>query len=96
MKNGGFGKFDHTREPAPLDKQTVDALRQLARSFRNPALALVDWIVSRGLHQGVTVRRFQTSTGGGAVRCCSGNCRQLSMRKHAFQRASASRRRAAE
>jgi hypothetical protein len=23
VKNGGFGKFDHTRDPAPLDKQTV-------------------------------------------------------------------------
>ena len=23
VRNGGFGKFDHTREPAPLDKQTV-------------------------------------------------------------------------
>lgn len=26
--NGGFGKFDHTREPAPLDKQTVIRLNR--------------------------------------------------------------------
>jgi hypothetical protein len=28
VKNGGFGKFDHTREPAPLDKQTVIRLNR--------------------------------------------------------------------
>ena len=27
VKNGGFGKFDHTREPAPIDKQTVIRLK---------------------------------------------------------------------
>ena len=28
VKNGGFGKFNHTREPAPLDKQTVIRLNR--------------------------------------------------------------------
>lgn len=28
VKNGGFGKLDHTREPAPLDKQTVIRLNR--------------------------------------------------------------------
>jgi hypothetical protein len=28
VKNSGFGKFDHTREPAPLDKQTVIRLNR--------------------------------------------------------------------
>lgn len=28
MKNGGFGKFDHTRDPAPIDKQTVIRLNR--------------------------------------------------------------------
>lgn len=28
VKNAGFGKFDHTREPAPLDKQTVIRLNR--------------------------------------------------------------------
>jgi hypothetical protein len=28
VKNGGFGKFDHTREPAPIDKQTVIRLNR--------------------------------------------------------------------
>lgn len=28
VKNGGFGKFDHTREPAPLDKQSVIRLNR--------------------------------------------------------------------
>ncbi len=28
VKNGGFGKFSHTREPAPLDKQTVIRLNR--------------------------------------------------------------------
>lgn len=28
VKNGGFGKFDHTREMAPLDKQTVVRLNR--------------------------------------------------------------------
>lgn len=28
VKNGSFGKFDHTREPAPLDKQTVIRLNR--------------------------------------------------------------------
>jgi hypothetical protein len=28
VKNGGFGKFDHTRDPAPLDKQTVIRLNR--------------------------------------------------------------------
>jgi len=28
VRNGGFGKFDHTREPAPLDKQTVIRLNR--------------------------------------------------------------------
>ncbi|MFC7478006.1 DUF1254 domain-containing protein [Dankookia sp. GCM10030260] len=28
VKNGGFGRFDHTREPAPLDKQTVIRLNR--------------------------------------------------------------------
>ena len=28
VKNGGFGKFDHTREPTPLDKQTVIRLNR--------------------------------------------------------------------
>lgn len=28
VANGGFGKFDHTREPAPLDKQTVIRLNR--------------------------------------------------------------------
>jgi len=28
VKNGGFGKFDHTREMAPLDKQTVIRLNR--------------------------------------------------------------------
>jgi hypothetical protein len=28
VKNGGFGKFDHTREPAPLDKQTIVRLNR--------------------------------------------------------------------
>ena len=28
VKNGGLGKFDHTRDPAPLDKQTVMRLNQ--------------------------------------------------------------------
>ena len=28
VKNGGFGKFDHAREPAPLDKQTVIRLNR--------------------------------------------------------------------
>ncbi|HEU4635181.1 MAG TPA: DUF1254 domain-containing protein [Edaphobacter sp.] len=28
IKNGGFGKFDHTRDPAPLDKQTVIRLNR--------------------------------------------------------------------
>lgn len=28
VKNGGFGKFDHTREVAPLDKQTVIRLNR--------------------------------------------------------------------
>src|SRR5215208_2818061 len=28
VKNGGFGKYDHTREPAPLDKQTVIRLNR--------------------------------------------------------------------
>jgi len=28
VKNGGFGKFEHTREPAPLDKQTVIRLNR--------------------------------------------------------------------
>jgi hypothetical protein len=28
VKNGGFGKFDHTRSPAPLDKQTVIRLNR--------------------------------------------------------------------
>lgn len=28
VKNGGFGKFDHTREPAPLDKQTIIRLNR--------------------------------------------------------------------
>lgn len=28
VKSGGFGKFDHTREPAPLDKQTVIRLNR--------------------------------------------------------------------
>lgn len=28
VKNGGFGKFDHTRSPAPLDKQTIIRLNR--------------------------------------------------------------------
>jgi len=28
VKNGGFGKFDHTRAPAPLDKQTIVRLNR--------------------------------------------------------------------
>jgi hypothetical protein len=28
VKNGGFGKFDHTRAPAPVDKQTVIRLNR--------------------------------------------------------------------
>ena len=28
VKSGGFGKFDHTRDPAPLDKQTVIRLNR--------------------------------------------------------------------
>lgn len=28
VKNGGFSKFDHTREPAPIDKQTVIRLNR--------------------------------------------------------------------
>lgn len=28
VRNGGFGRFDHTREPAPLDKQTVIRLNR--------------------------------------------------------------------
>ncbi len=28
VKNGGFGKLDHTREPAPLDKQTIIRLNR--------------------------------------------------------------------
>lgn len=28
VANGGFGRFDHTREPAPLDKQTVIRLNR--------------------------------------------------------------------
>lgn len=28
VKNNGFGKFDHTREPAPMDKQTVIRLNR--------------------------------------------------------------------
>lgn len=28
VKNGGFGAFDHTRDPAPLDKQTVIRLNR--------------------------------------------------------------------
>lgn len=28
VMNGGFGKFDHTREPAPLDRQTVIRLNR--------------------------------------------------------------------
>lgn len=28
VKSGGFGKFDHTREPAPIDKQTVIRLNR--------------------------------------------------------------------
>ena len=28
VKNGGFSKFDHTRTPAPLDKQTVIRLNR--------------------------------------------------------------------
>ncbi|MDI9846750.1 DUF1254 domain-containing protein [Rhodoblastus sp. 17X3] len=28
VKNGGFGKLDHTREPAPLDRQTVIRLNR--------------------------------------------------------------------
>ncbi len=28
VKNGGFGRFDHTREPAPIDKQTVIRLNR--------------------------------------------------------------------
>jgi hypothetical protein len=28
VRNGGFGKFDHTREPAPLDKQTIIRLNR--------------------------------------------------------------------
>ncbi|MGB9041207.1 MAG: DUF1254 domain-containing protein, partial [Pseudolabrys sp.] len=28
VKNGGFGKFEHTREPAPLDKQTIIRLNR--------------------------------------------------------------------
>ena len=28
FRNGGFGKFDHTRDPAPLDKQTVIRLNR--------------------------------------------------------------------
>lgn len=28
VKNGGFGKFDHTRDPAPLDKQSVIRLNR--------------------------------------------------------------------
>ncbi|WP_394053115.1 DUF1254 domain-containing protein [Xanthobacter versatilis] len=28
VKNGGFGKFDHTRAPAPIDKQTVIRLNR--------------------------------------------------------------------
>jgi hypothetical protein len=28
VKNGGFGRFDHTRDPAPLDKQTVIRLNR--------------------------------------------------------------------
>ncbi|MBF5045302.1 DUF1254 domain-containing protein [Aggregicoccus sp. 17bor-14] len=28
VANGGFGKFDHTRDPAPLDKQTVIRLNR--------------------------------------------------------------------
>jgi hypothetical protein len=28
VKNGGLGKFDHTRDPAPLDKQTVIRLNR--------------------------------------------------------------------
>lgn len=28
VQNGGFGKFDHTREPAPIDKQTVIRLNR--------------------------------------------------------------------
>jgi hypothetical protein len=28
VRNGGFGKLDHTREPAPLDKQTVIRLNR--------------------------------------------------------------------
>ena len=28
VKNGGFAKFDHTREPAPIDKQTVIRLNR--------------------------------------------------------------------
>jgi hypothetical protein len=28
VKNGGFSKFDHTRDPAPLDKQTVIRLNR--------------------------------------------------------------------
>lgn len=28
VENGGFGRFDHTREPAPMDKQTVIRLNR--------------------------------------------------------------------
>lgn len=28
VKNGGFGRFDHTREPAPMDKQSVIRLNR--------------------------------------------------------------------
>ncbi len=28
VKNGGFGRFDHTRSPAPIDKQTVIRLNR--------------------------------------------------------------------
>jgi hypothetical protein len=39
VRNGGFGKLDHTREPAPLDKQTIIRLNRdnalLVRGFRS-------------------------------------------------------------
>jgi hypothetical protein len=34
VKNGAFGKFDHTRDPAPLDKQTVIRLNRILYSAR--------------------------------------------------------------
>ena len=48
VKNGGFGKFDHTCDPAPLDKQTVIRLNRdtlsicrtpMTRAKRVPAIS---------------------------------------------------------